>query len=64
MKIKTKKSYPFTSARMATIKKGIKKFDKNVEEREPCPLLLEIQIGTASMANSVEVPQKLKLALL
>ena len=45
-------------------RQGIKNFDKNVEEREPCPLLLEIQIGTASMANSVEVPQKLKLALL
>ena len=33
---------------------------KDVDKREPCALLMGVYIGTATMENSMEDPQKVK----
>ena len=51
----------FTPVRIVKIKvTRNKKFWQGCGERNLCTLLLGIEIGTASMENSMEVPQKIK----
>ena len=53
--------YYLLSVRMAIKKKKqITSVDENVEKREPCALLVGIQIHTTTMKNSMGVPQKQK----
>ena len=59
MQIKTTMKYQLTPLRMAIIKKT-----RNSKcwqgEKNPCALLVGLEIGAATMENSMEVPQKIK----
>ena len=53
--------YHLTPVRMAIIKRQqITSVGKGVEKKEPCALLVGIQIGAATMENSMAIPQKTK----
>ena len=53
--------YYLTPVRMAIIKRQqITSVGKGVEKKEPCALLVGIQIGAATMENSMAIPQKTK----
>ena len=47
-----------TPVRMAIIKKQV--LERMWSQRNPCALLVEMQIGTATMESSMEVPLKIK----
>ena len=58
MQIHTTMRYPFIPIRLA-IRKGISD-DQDVENWNPCTLLVVIQNGAVAIENSVEFPQKVK----
>ena len=60
MQIKTTMNYPLTPVRMAIINKQQTSAGEDVEKGEHLSLLTGMQTGTATVENSVEVPQKVK----
>ena len=60
--IKTTRRYHLTPVRMANYKKTRTKNSKCYQEceREPCTLLVGMEIGVATMENSMEAPQIIK----
>ena len=61
MKIKATMRYYLSSFRMATIKgPQIRNVGEDVEKRGPCTLLVEIQIGAATVENIMAVAEKTK----
>lgn len=56
MEIQTTFKYQFTSVRMAIIK-NIDSFGKNSGRKDPCLLLVKVEIDIAIMAISLEAPQ-------
>ena len=65
MQIKATVRYHLTPVRMATVKKtrNNKCSQACVEKKNPSTLLVEMYIGAATMENSMEIPQKLKIEL-
>ena len=61
MQMKNTMRYHLTPVRMAIIQKSTNnQWWKGCGEREPPTLLVGMQVGTAPMENSIEVPQKTK----
>ena len=61
MHIKTTMRCQFTSGRMAIIKgQQITSVSEDVEKGNPCALMLGMQIGEATMENSMEISQKIE----
>ena len=61
MQVKTTMRYHFTPVRWLPSKRTqIINVSEDVEKREPCTLLVGIEIGAATLENSIEISQKTK----
>ena len=58
--IKITVPYDFTPIRMAIVKKRSDSVVEDVEKKESLCTVSGMQTGTATMENSVEVPQKIR----
>ena len=60
MQIKNTMNCHLTPARMATMNKSQINFGRDVEKRDPCALLVGMQIGAFTVESRMEFPQKIK----
>ena len=61
MQVKTTMRYHFTPVRRLPSKRTqIINVSEEVEKREPCTLLVGIEIGAATLENGIEISQKTK----
>ena len=60
MQIKTTMRYHLTPVRMAVINKSTTSAGEDVEKREPRALMVGMQMGAATMENSMGFSQKLE----